>query len=107
MNDSFGEKPSGRQPVGGLKQLRAVALGPEVKPAGSLKPVRQDFDLLVGADREEVGGFFDGLPGALELGNCGFEFGSLSHLVDMSLAAEAGFEELLAFLGLHTLPLPL
>lgn len=87
--------------------MRAVALGPEVKPAGSLKPIRQDFDLLVGADREEVGGFFDGLPGALELGNCGFEFGSLSHLVDLSLAAEAGFEELLGFLGLHTLPLPL
>lgn len=107
MHHSLGEKPRRRQVLHGPKQLRPVPLGPQVEPAGALEAIGEDLDLLVGGDGEEAGRPLDGLPGTLEVGDGGLELGALAHLVDLALAGEAGLEELLGFLGLHALPLPL
>lgn len=107
MNDAFGEESGGGEAVdGAAKYLGAVAVRPEVVAAGALEAVGEDLDLLVGLDGEEGGGSGDGLPGALEVGDGGLELGALAHLVELALAGEAGFEELLGLLRLHPLPLP-
>lgn len=130
VNDSLGGKPRRRSStlaataaemlmvvvVGVAEELRAVPGGPQIEAAGLLKAIGEDLQLLVGGDGEEGGGSGvdtaedgggGGLPGLFELGDGGFELGSLAHLVDVAFASEAGLEELLRFFGLHSLPLPL